>query len=75
MIEDGIIKNIGTLDEVKTEGAELIIIDGKTLMPSFIDPHGHLSLTAQMSHLSNLSECETFEQVIDELNAHIKNMI
>ena len=43
-VEDKIIKKIGTKEEIlrlKDEETELIDLEGKTLIPSFIDSHSH----------------------------------
>ena len=74
-VADGTIKQIGSLEEVKTyagKEVELIDLDGKCLMPSFIDPHGHFCMNAQMSVLPNLSECESFEDIKKVLKDFIK---
>lgn len=71
--KDGIIEKLGSLEEVKKsapDSVEMIDLTGKTLMPAFIDPHGHLSIWGQMITACNLSDCETFEQVVDTLKAY-----
>ncbi|MFI3213360.1 MAG: amidohydrolase family protein, partial [Eubacteriales bacterium] len=73
LVEDGQIIAVGTLAEVKdvsSENVEQINLEGKTLMPSFIDPHGHVSMVAQMSSAADLSECDTFEEIVETLKAH-----
>lgn len=73
LIKDGSILAVGLLDEVKKVASEDVImvdLDGKTLMPSFIDSHGHASMVGQMSSAVDLSECETFEEIVEELIAY-----
>lgn len=73
LVVDGIISKVGTLAEVKSAGGsdvEEVDLQGKTLMPAFIDPHGHLSLSGQMITACNLSACETFEDIISTLKAY-----
>ncbi|MFQ7119697.1 MAG: hypothetical protein ACLRPW_06660 [Intestinibacter sp.] len=43
LVEDGKIKALGKKDELmsQNEDAEMIDLQGKTLMPSFIDAHSH----------------------------------
>ena len=46
--EDGKIIYTGSLEGAEKlcgDGAEEKNLQGKTLMPSFIDPHGHISLS------------------------------
>lgn len=73
LTKDGKILKIGNLDEVKKfcdESTEEVDLQGKTLMPSFIDPHGHVTLVGQMDSACNLSECITFESIIETLKKY-----
>ncbi|OON91008.1 MAG: amidohydrolase [Epulopiscium sp. Nele67-Bin001] len=73
LVTDGIIIKTGTLDDIKDvapQDVEFVDLHGKTLMPSFIDTHGHISMAAQMVSACNLSECETFEQIITTLSEY-----
>lgn len=75
LIKDGIIEKLGNLDEILSlcdEKTKKVDLNGKTLMPSFIDPHGHLSLVAQMVTACNLSHCETIEEIIGTLRVYLK---
>lgn len=73
LIQDSVIVKAGTYDEVKDfadESAEMIDLQGKTIMPSFIDGHGHISMAMQMSGAADLSECEDFDQIIAVLTRY-----
>ncbi|MFI3238576.1 MAG: amidohydrolase [Lachnospiraceae bacterium] len=73
LVQDGVITKVGTLDYVKSfadDATEMIDLEGKTLMPAFIDGHGHISMSAQMITACNLSECETYEEIIETLNQY-----
>lgn len=73
LISDGIIQKLGSLSAVKAAcpaDVEEIDLKGKTLMPAFIDPHGHLSMSGQMVTACNLSACGTFEEIIATLKAY-----
>lgn len=72
--KDGKIEELGTYKELKEKypTAEKVNLNGRTLMPSFIDPHGHISLTMQMVTKANLGDCTTMEQIIDTLTEYIK---
>lgn len=74
LVIDGIIEKIGNFDDVekisKKYDVEKVDLNGKTLMPSFIDSHGHISLYGQMINACNLGMCETFEEIIAELKSY-----
>lgn len=66
IIETGSEKEI--FDKVKDEkNIEKINLNGKTLMPSFIDPHSHISMVAQTAFMANLSECVSFDDIVKTL--------
>lgn len=47
--KDGVIQYVGTLEEAEAlceESVHKICLNGKTLMPAFIDPHSHLTMLA-----------------------------
>lgn len=74
LIDNGIIKEIGTLAEVEkkaSSNAEKIDLKGKCLMPSFIDAHGHITMNGQMSLCADLSECTCFDDFIEVLKKYI----
>ncbi|WP_027954623.1 amidohydrolase [Halobacillus kuroshimensis] len=76
LIEDGWIKRKGALQEIEKEAhpleVEKVDLKGKTLMPSFIDPHGHISFVGPVSRMADLSGCENFEDVKRALRQYIE---
>ncbi len=64
LVADGKIKAAGAYDDVaaqKSADCELVDLQGKTLMPSFIDPHSHAASMAPMfADLCDLSTCNNF---------------
>ncbi len=71
-IKDGKIEALGSKEAIlalKTEETELVDLQGKTLMPAFIDAHSHISALAQTLALVSLSECRSIEEIIDKLKA------
>jgi predicted amidohydrolase YtcJ len=56
-IKDGKIAYIGSLEEAKKQGqgAELANLEGKTLLPSFIDAHSHYINSLTVSDQANVS--------------------
>ena len=59
---DGKIVYVGELAEARKRclpEAEEIDLKGRTLMPSFIDPHSHISMLAQYTDFANLKSAHT----------------
>nr|WP_315028787.1 amidohydrolase [uncultured Chryseobacterium sp.] len=56
-IKDGKIAYIGSLEEAKKngKGAELANLEGKTLLPSFIDAHSHYINSLSVANQANVS--------------------
>lgn len=75
LIVDGKIKAVGAYDEVAAQkGADCEVIDlnGKTMMPGFIDPHGHATMTPAFASLCDLSVCNNFDDVVAALKAFME---
>lgn len=76
LIEDGVIKEVGNLVDFKAfmdnSSVEKIDLKGHTMLPGFIDPHGHISMMGTLSVMADLSKCENFKDIIDTLNGYIK---
>lgn len=69
-IRNGIIEKVGTLTEVEQsveKETQLIDLQGKTLMPGFIDSHSHIVAFAQTLGLVDLSTCKSIKEIIDKL--------
>ena len=67
LVADGKIKAVGAydaVDEQKNADCEMVDLQGKTLMPSFIDAHGHITMTPMFAGQCDLSECNNFRKVI-----------
>ena len=57
-VEKGIIKFIGSKEEIfnlKNEETEIIDLEGRTLMPGFIDPHTHPAISTFLYNMVDLS--------------------
>ena len=70
LVRNGIIATIGSLHDLKNAASsDCIMMDlhGNTLMPSFIDAHGHISLTMQQMVMADLSSAECFEDIVQLL--------
>ena len=74
LISDGIIAFTGSLKEAvrAAQQPEMTDLNGKTLMPAFIDGHSHISLVAQFSQFADLSGCESFADIKMRLTAFQK---
>lgn len=80
LVADGKIKAAGAYDEVAAQkGADCEVVDlqGKTLMPAFIDAHSHAATMAPMfASLCDLAVCNNFDDIVTELKKYIeKNQI
>lgn len=71
LVENGVIKNIGTKDfifSLKDSTTEIINLENKTLMPSFIDSHSHITAFASTLNLVFLNNSVSFNDIINRLN-------
>lgn len=71
LVRNGVIAAVGTVDDLKKlieeEDCQQIDLQGNTLMPAFIDAHGHLSMTTQYVVMADLSSAESFEDIVQLL--------
>lgn len=76
LVRDGKIKMVGRLldiEECAEASAYRRNLEGKCLMPAFIDAHSHFVMNGQMSAMANLSDCKSFDEVISALRKYIKD--
>ncbi|MCD5324206.1 MULTISPECIES: amidohydrolase [Pontibacillus] len=74
LVRDGKIQQKGSkleLEAQASEGVQRIDLEGKTLMPSFIDPHGHISFVGPVEQMANLSECTNFKEIQETLETYM----
>ncbi|CDQ41610.1 amidohydrolase [Virgibacillus salexigens] len=76
LVEDGVIQDLGSLSKLEPlfqdDNIEKHNLEGNTLLPSFIDPHSHISMVGPVAALCDLSECDNFNEIVDQLKAYIK---
>ena len=78
LIEDGLIKNIGKISNLKSlsgdnsEDIEELDLNGNTLMPAFIDPHSHISLLSKTLAMADLNKFRSLSDVIAVLSKYKK---
>ena len=68
--ENGIIQKVGTNEEIlklKDENAKVINMEGKTILPSFIDSHSHFSAVANSFLQVDLNECTSFKEIKNKI--------
>ena len=76
-VENGLIKSIGTNDEIlklKPESTEIVDLKGAVILPGFIDPHTHPSLSAFFADMIDLSGFthNSNQEVWDHLREAVK---
>ncbi|WP_321995243.1 amidohydrolase [Clostridium butyricum] len=74
LIEDDLIKSVGLKEEIIKNNAEAQLIDlnGKTMLPAFIDAHSHFSATANSFLQVSLEETTSVEEIIKRINSFIE---
>lgn len=75
LIKEGKVHKIGKKEDllkIASEDVELIDLQGKTLMPSFIDPHSHFSGYASSFTQVDLSEVTKFEDISSAIKKFIE---
>lgn len=75
LVTDGKITYVGSRKEAEALAkpeAERTDLMGKTLMPSFIDAHSHISMYSQFSTFADLSQCSNFDEIVDTLKQYQK---
>lgn len=73
-VEEGKIVKVGKLSDVeqfKGNGTQLVDLNGNTMLPGFIDPHGHITAIAQTFMIVNLGEANSIEEVKTMLRKYI----
>lgn len=75
VVSDGVIEYVGTLEGAKQLAGEDAVyndLEGRALFPAFIDGHSHISMAAQMGQAADLSDCESYEDIINTLKAFLE---
>lgn len=71
--ENGKIIYVGSLlegENICKKDGKRVDLEGKTLMPAFIDPHSHFSQVAQSIMMCDLSETKNFDEIAEELQKY-----
>lgn len=74
LVEDGFIKAIGSVAALKetANDAELMDLEGKVMMPSFIDPHSHFASIGMSSKTCDLVNANNFDDIVNTMKAYIE---
>ncbi|MDE1463091.1 amidohydrolase [Spartinivicinus poritis] len=82
VVKDGIIESVGSqsllFNQYHTKTTKLVNLNGKTLLPGFIDAHGHFTLVGFLAQSANLlpppdSTVSNFKSMADKLLSHVNS--
>ncbi len=74
LVEDGVIAAVGSKEQLMLQKPdEVIDLQGKTMLPAFIDPHSHFSAAANALLQAPLEEAVTVEEILNTLKDFIAN--
>lgn len=75
VVRDGKIAFTGSLEQAckSTKGSvKMVDLDGRCLMPGFIDGHSHVTMNGQMAACADLHDCESFDDIVDALEGYLE---
>lgn len=75
LIEGNKIKYIGKLSEISNQNTKMYNLEGKTLLPAFIDSHSHITSFAQTIGLISLENTKNFDDIINKIKEFKDNNI
>ena len=70
LVEDGVIRALNA-DPAFLTGTEVVDLRGRTVLPSFLDAHSHLSAVANGLLQVDLSSCVDFEELRTQIAGYI----
>ncbi len=71
--EDGKIIATGEKDLLANDADILFDLDGKTMLPAFIDGHSHLTTVANTFAIADLSVAQSIDEVIEIMKSYLSN--
>ena len=72
IVKDGRITAVGTTEEIKAKlsaDAKPIDLDGKFLMPGFIEGHGHFLMLGEMRMNLDLTKANSWDDIVEQVRA------
>lgn len=74
LVENGIIQAGGNLEKLEplAKSAQRVDLEGRTLLPAFVDGHSHITALAQTLGLAQLSGCKSLDEIGQRLRAFRK---
>jgi len=75
LVENGLIKAVGSNEEIlalKDDNTEVVDLEGKTMLPGLIDPHGHVIATAQTLMIVTLGHVTSKEELLERLKKELE---
>lgn len=76
LIENGIILAVGNKEEILAfadKNTKHVDLKGKTILPGFVDPHGHMVALAQTLLFLDFSECNSKKELLQQIKNKLKN--
>jgi len=73
LVENGLIKYVGPLETAieMSKDPEKICLNGRTLIPAFIDAHSHFTWVAKSAQGVSLQDAESFSDIVELLTKYI----
>lgn len=72
LVENGQIAAIGAADELRklAPDANMVDLQGRTLMPAFVDGHSHMSGVGQSRRQCDLTDCPSPEELLERIRRY-----
>lgn len=69
LVEDGAICGVGSIDELKGQAENALVVDleGQTLMPAFVDGHGHMAQAGLFMQECSLMGCNSYSDILERI--------
>lgn len=71
LTENGLIGAVGDYHELKRCADETVLLGNRTLMPSFVDPHSHITSFASTLSLVDLSGAKDLSEIKERIEKYI----
>lgn len=74
LTENGKIRMVGRYQDLKAYAAEPVDLQGKTMMPGFVDGHSHMiNVGMNITKYCDLDGCRSFEEILERIRSFVKN--